>query len=244
MKLKGYRKIEGVIEVVTGLHVGGSSSVMEIGGNDNPVIKNPVTKEPYIPGSSIKGKMRSLLEWKLGKVNTTSGKGYGEVHKCGNKKCPVCVIFGSSADEAGLGPSRLIVRDAFLDPGYRKEMEEETAKKGSVWTPMDLMEDKYENSINRITARANPRPLERVVPGARFRFSMSYRVFENGDGGGVDEELFFCVLDGLRLIEADALGGAGSRGCGQVRFLIDTGNGQLKELKDVTPAHFPTAEQV
>lgn len=242
MKLKGYKRVEGVLRVITGLHIGGSTAIIEIGGNDNPILKNPITKEPYIPGSSLKGKMRSLLEWKLGKLDSNpNSKSYGDVHKwCKDNQCPICVIFGTSSEEAGLGPTRLIVRDAFLDEAYLRELEERNPD----WTVMDLMEDKYENSINRITARANPRPLERVVPGVRFRFSMSYKVFENGDGGSTDETLFHYVLDGLKLVEADALGGAGSRGCGQVEFKIDLGNDEMKSLKDVTPDDFATNEQV
>lgn len=237
MKLKGYKNIEGSIEVITGLHIGGSTTIIEIGGKDNPVIKHPITKEPYIPGSSLKGKMRSLLEWKLGKIDTIhDSKNYGEVHKwCNNKSCPICVIFGTSADEAGLGPTRLIVRDAVLNDDYKKNQK----IKDSSWTVLDLTEDKYENTINRITARANPRNSERVVSGVEFSFKMSYRVFENGDNGKSDEDLFSNVLDGLKLIEKDALGGAGSRGCGQVKFMIDI-NGQRKPLSEVNAADFVT----
>jgi len=99
--------------------------------------------------------MRSLLEWRLGKVDTDkTSENYGQVHKwCNDAKCPICVIFGTSADEAGLGPTRLIVRDAILDRKYKEEM-----TKNPSWTVLDVTEDKYENSINRITARANPRP--------------------------------------------------------------------------------------
>lgn len=237
MKLKGYKNIEGIIEVVTGLHIGGSTTMIEIGGKDNPVIKNPLTKEPYIPGSSLKGKMRSLLEWKLGKINTDqSSRDYGDVHKwCNNRNCPICVIFGTSADEAGLGPTRLIVRDAVLDDNYKERQK----TKDSAWTVLDLTEDKYENTINRITARANPRNFERVVSGVEFSFKMSYRVFENGDNGESDEALFSNVLDALKLIEKDALGGAGSRGCGQVKFMIDI-NGQLKPVNEVNANDFKT----
>lgn len=213
MKLIGYKKIEGFIEIVSGLHIGGSTSMIEIGGKDNPVIKHPITKEPYIPGSSLKGKMRSLLEWKLGKLNTDpQSRDFGEVHKwCGNKACPICVIFGTSADDAALGPTRLIVRDGVLSPGYKKEQKD----KNMTWTVLDLTEDKYENTINRITARANPRNFERVVSGTEFSFNISYRVFENGEDDKTDEALFKYVIDGLRLIEKDALGGAGSRGAGR-----------------------------
>lgn len=238
MKLIGYKRIEGIIEVITGLHIGGSTTIIEIGGKDNPVIKHPITKVPYIPGSSIKGKMRSLLEWKLGKLNTDrNSNDFGEVHKwCNDKECPICVIFGTSAEEAGIGPTRLIVRDAVLDKNYKERQKE----KNISWTPIDLTEDKYENTINRITARANPRNFERVISGAEFSFKMSYRVFENGDNGSGDEGLFEHVLDGLRLIEQDALGGAGSRGCGQVKFHINVNGGEPKTLDDISGSDFPT----
>ncbi|MDZ7260520.1 MAG: type III-A CRISPR-associated RAMP protein Csm3 [candidate division KSB1 bacterium] len=209
--LKGYKKIEGIIEVKTGLHIGGSAETIEIGGNDNPIIKHPLTREPYIPGSSLKGKMRSLLEWKLGKIDPK-----GDPHAwCGDKTCPICRIFGTSSDAAELGPTRLIIRDAELDPAYREqEMKEKNI------TIFDIIEDKYENAINRITARANPRPIERVVSGVKFKLEMCYRVFDfDGDGGKTDEELFQYVLEGLRLIQKDALGGYGSRGCGKVEFI-------------------------
>jgi len=239
MKLKGYKNIEGIVEVMTGLHIGGSTSIIEIGGKDNPVIKHPITKEPFIPGSSLKGKMRSLLEWKLGKLSTEqNSRDYGDVHKwCNDQHCPICVIFGTSADEAGLGPTRLIVRDAVLSDGYKDNQK----SKDSAWTVLDLTEDKYENTINRITARANPRNFERVVSGVEFSFEMSYRVFENGDNGKSDEDLFSNVIDGLKLIEKDALGGAGSRGCGQVRFLIGS---ERKPLSKVTVDDFPTIEEI
>lgn len=87
MKLAGYKTIEGTIEVVTGLHIGGSTAMIEIGGKDNPVIKHPLTKEPYIPGSSLKGKMRSLLEWQQDKICMDVGdrKNYG-FHSCTDLK--------------------------------------------------------------------------------------------------------------------------------------------------------------
>jgi CRISPR-associated protein Csm3 len=239
MKLVGYKNIEGTIEVITGLHIGGSTTMIEIGGKDNPVIKNPITKEPYIPGSSLKGKMRALLEWKLGKLNTDpDSRDYGEVHKwCKQKNCPICLIFGTSDEDAGLGPTRLVIRDAVIDEKYK----ERQRQKNAAWTALDLTEDKYENTINRITARANPRNFERVIQGAEFSFKMSYRVFENGDSGKTDESLFDHVLQGMRLIEKDAIGGAGSRGCGQIKFRIRL-NGTEKTLDEVNAVDFPTVE--
>ena len=233
MKLIGYKRIEGKIEVLTGLHIGGSATIIEIGGKDNPVIKHPITKEPYIPGSSIKGKMRALLEWNLEKLDPK-----GEVHGwCGDKECPICLIFGTSAQDADIGPTRLIVRDAVLNEDFKKGLEPE----GMGWSPISITEDKYENTINRITARANPRNFERVVAGAEFSFSMSYRVFAMGDNGSLDEGLFQHVLNGMRLLERDALGGAGSRGSGQVMFHIRTNEGGYKPLDQVQPSDFPTA---
>lgn len=204
MKLKEYKKVTGKIRVITGLHIGAGAERMEIGGNDNPVIKNPVTEKPYIPGSSLKGKIRALLELKYNKVEPN-----GDPHKwCQDKDCPICRLFGtSSGDSAQLGPSRIIFRDAFVT----KEWEE----KGIV-----LTEDKIENSLNRITARPNPRPVERVIPEVQFDFELVYRVFENEDGmNQSDEELFDYVLEGMKLLEQDALGGGGSRGNGKIEFI-------------------------
>lgn len=242
MQYIGYKKIEGTITVVTGLHIGGSTVGLEIGGKDNPIIKHPVTKEPYIPGSSLKGKMRSLLELHLGKHNDPSIRGWGAVHTCADSECPVCVIFGSSADESTNGPTRLVVRDAILDDAYKKEQK----RKDSNWTAFDLTESKYENSINRITARANPRNFERVVPGAKFSFEMIYRVFkrhgedDKKSSESEDEKLFENVLTGFKLIENDALGGAGSRGCGQVKFMVKDNNGQLIPLTDIKASNIQT----
>jgi len=222
MKLVKYKVVTGKIKLLTGLHIGGSSDIIEIGGMDNPVIKHPVTNEPYIPGSSLKGKIRSLIELAYGKVNRN-----GEVHKCLDVNCPVCRVFGSSPDnEASAlkrGPTRVIFRDVFIDEGYKKEME----RKGL--TVYDIIEEKAENVLNRITAEAKPRRLERVIPGVEFRFELVYRVFDTGDGGQKDEELFEKVIrKGLKLLELDCLGGYGSRGSGKIKF-------EGVEIKDYAP---------
>lgn len=219
-QLKCYKKISGKIVVKTGLHIGGSADIIEIGGNDNPIIKHPLTNEPYIPGSSIKGKMRSLLEWTLGKIEIDKDH-KGEPHQwCGDKGCPICRIFGTASDKAEIGPSRIIVRDADLHPDFITEM------KNREITIFDIVEDKYENVINRITAKAVPRPVERVVSGVQFKLEMSYRIFNfEGDNGAKDEELFKYVQQGLNLIQDDALGGSTSRGCGKIEFVdmkVDT----------------------
>lgn len=235
MKLKEYKKIEGTIEVITGLHIGGSTNIIEIGGKDNPVIKHPITKEPYIPGSSLKGKMRSLLEWKLEKVDTDpKSKNFGEVHQCSEPGCPICLLFGTTAEDSKTGPARLIFRDAVLSEDFKGEMK----KKIETWSPENISEEKYENTINRITARANPRNFERVPSGVEFSFEISYRMFEGGNNGITNKELFERVIEGLKLIEKDALGGAGSRGCGQVKFWIKNENGKLKSLDEISVEDF------
>ena len=206
MKLIKYRRLSGKIIVKTGLHIGGNVEVVEIGGVDNPIIKNPITNEPYIPGSSLKGKMRSLLEWKLNKIDPK-----GDVHSwCGDEKCPICRIFGTSSDKAMIGPTRLIIRDAELTQKYKNKMHQEG---------MSLVEIKYENRINRITAQAVPRSLERVIADTEFSFELIYRIFDMKDEGKTDEDMFKYVLLGLSYLQQDTLGGSGSRGCGKIEFL-------------------------
>lgn len=211
MKQIKLKKLTGVIVVKTGLHIGAGNDKVEIGGMDNPIIRNPATREPYIPGSSIKGKMRALLEWKLGKVKDNEGKPCG----CGNPKCEICRVFGSAntaknTDNAQKrGPTRLIIRDAMLCS--------EDAEKFRSGKP--IIEEKSENSLNRITAAANPRPIERVVPGIKFNFELVYRIIDDGDGGSTDTQYFNTVVyEGLKLLENDYLGGGGSRGNGRIVF--------------------------
>ena len=213
MKQISTKKITGKIVVKTGLHIGAGNDKVEIGGMDNPIIRNPLTREPYIPGSSIKGKMRSLMEWKLDKLKTTGGK----VCSCGSSDCEICRVFGSANTKSegakDRGPTRLIVRDATLSEDCKKKFQDGKA-----------IEEKAENSLNRITAEANPRPIERVVPGVEFDFEIAYRVIDTGDNGATDEKYFKeVVLEGLKLLQNDYLGGGGSRGNGQIEFkdLVD-----------------------
>jgi len=208
MKLEKVRTIKGRIRVMTGLHIGASNENIEIGGLDNPIIKDPLpgSGAPYIPGSSIKGKLRSLTEVKEGRFDNK-----GNPCNCGKKDCPVCPVFGTSAANRpdDLGPTRIVVRDAHLSQEWSDRF-----KSGDL--PMEV---KYENTINRITGVANPRPLERVPAGVDFDLNITFKIFENDP-----DSYFTTVLQSMRLLELDALGGAGSRGCGQIKFtdvLID-----------------------
>lgn len=221
MKQMTIKTLKGKLIVKTGLHIGAGNDVVQIGGVDSPIIKNPSNGEPYIPGSSIKGKMRSLMEWNLEKVTDFKG----EPCKCGDSKCPICRVFGCANDDKNKntdrGPTRLIVRDAILS----KESKQKNI----------LTEEKAENNINRITAKANPRFIERVVPGVEFDFEISYRVIDTGDDGKIDKDYFNeVVLKSLKMLQDDYLGGGGTRGNGQVEFkdLVDE-SGNKVDLKNI-----------
>lgn len=222
MKLETIKTIKGKIVVKTGLHIGAGNDVIEIGGMDNPIIRDPYTKLPYIPGSSIKGKMRSLLE--LFYIPDRIVKNKGNPCGCGEPDCKICRVFGTAVNNRGnedvalkRGPTRLIVRDAYLNDKFKEE---------------EIIEEKSENSLNRITAEANPRPIERVVPGVEFDFEIAYRVFDiDGDNGKTDLEYFdSVVLTGLALLQNDYLGGGGSRGNGRIEFkdLVDENGKEVK----------------
>ncbi len=223
MKLNQVITIKGEIFCMSGLCIGGSSNGLEIGGVSQEVIKNPLTKEPYIPGSSLKGKMRSELEKKYGakrrdKINN-SIKYFTDNKQpcgCGKKDCMICVIFGAhGAHKAHISsgvesaPTRIIVRDALPSKEFRMEIEKFYSKHEN------YLEQKVENIIQRDKGTANsPRTIERVPEGASFDFEIILRVFEGDDA----EKMLAFVKEGLELVELSYLGGSGSRGYGKVRF--------------------------
>lgn len=191
-------KIEAVIEVKTGLHIGGDDSFSAIGAVDSPVVRDPLTHEPIIPGSTLKGKMRSLLARDMGSVPERGTKGFD------NDCSEIRRLFGSSAggsDAAGTGMqmSRLQFRDCFL--------------KNKEALPQ-IFENKFENTIDRLTSVANPRQIERVIRGAEFAFEVVYNA-ENLEELGED---FANIAKAINLLENDYLGGGGTRGNGRVLF--------------------------
>ena len=218
MKLTALRKLTGRIELVTGLHIGSGNTEMHIGGTDNPVIRNPVTGQPYIPGSSLKGKMRSLLEWELGVVGITDGKPLGFRH-VGQLDAPgqarakrLLKLFGGAPegrdqDQAlveEIGPTRLAFWDASLCEDWVADMKARS---------LLLTETKMENMIDRIRGVAdNLRNTERVPAGARFEFALTVRVHDG-------EDLMADIYRGIKLVEYAGLGGSGSRGYGKLRFV-------------------------
>lgn len=232
MQLTKISDISGRIELVSGLHIGSGNAEMHIGGTDNPVIKNPVTNEPYIPGSSLKGKMRSLLEWRAGVVGVAEGKplGFKHIPKLSGEAAVqgrrILKLFGGAPEGADqdsqlvteIGPTRLAFWDCALDSGWVREMKDE---KGLL-----LTETKMENMIDRIRGVAeHPRNTERVPAGARFDFRLTVKVIDG-------EDLLSDILRGLRLLELTGLGGSGSRGYGKLRFtaLAQDGESLLEQL--------------
>lgn len=218
MKLINIQKLTGTLELVSGLHIGSGNTEMHIGGTDNPVIKHPLTQQPYIPGSSIKGKIRGLLEWEIGVVGVTDGKPLGFKHLTHLDPSQqeaarnLLRLFGGAPEGANqnaaivaeIGPTRLAFWDCSLEPGWVDEMNARN---------LLLTENKSENMIDRIRGVAeHPRNTERVPAGARFGFNLTLRVHDD------DADLLPLVWRGLKLLELTGLGGSGSRGYGKVAF--------------------------
>src|SRR6266545_3541772 len=223
LKFVGKLILEGELHCDTGLHVGAGKGSLEIGGSDNPVVKDAFGR-PYVPGSSLRGKIRALLEQTSGLavpaelVYLSRRKGQEvRIHQSDRPDDEICLLFGrnpgrmdrvhgESLDTSQATPARLAVFDAPLEAESITQQMRESLDD-------ELTEVKSENAIDRITSQANPRTLERVPAGARFRtrFVMDVLCEE-------DAPLFARVLEGLRLLEDDALGGGGSRGSGRVRF--------------------------
>jgi len=201
--------IKGTVVCKTGLHIGAARESLEIGGIDAPVLRDPVSRAPYIPGSSLKGKLRCLLERKENKEFNRSGGGGVWRHECTDPKCNVCRLFGATGAREGENlPSRLAVRDCLLTEESEKVL-------SRIETGLQ-----YENSLDRVTAASNPRQLERVPAGAEFKFEIVYNV-ETSNDGEVEEDLNN-LLDTMNLLQDDYLGGHGSRGYGKVKFNVDT----------------------
>jgi CRISPR-associated protein Csm3 len=223
LKLVGKLVIEGELLCDTGLHVGAGKGSLEIGGADNPVVKDAFGR-PYIPGSSLRGRLRSLLEQSSGLavpselVYLSRRRGQEvRIHQSDRPDDEVCLLFGRSPgrmdrvqgesfDANNASPSRLTVYDAPLDldsitPAMRENLDDE------------LTEVKSENAIDRITSQANPRTLERVPAGAKFHVRLLVDVLCEED-----KVLPARLVEAMRLLEDDTLGGGGSRGSGRVHF--------------------------
>ena len=216
--LLGKLFLKGEIKALTGLHIGGAQTGMEIGGVDNIVIRDPITNLPYVPGSSLKGKMRSLMERKLGlPLNRTirTGRPQVRIHECEEeetyKGCVVCRLFGVAGERDFATPTRLYVRDVKLSQESREELE-------GLETELPYTEVKWEAAIDRVTSAAVPRQFERVPAGAVFSPVNMVFNFYSLDGGTDDFDLLRSLFQAMELLEDDYVGGMGSRGYGQVAF--------------------------
>ena len=229
MKLTNIVEIKAKLVLQTGLHIGAGDSEMHIGGIDNSVIKHPLTQSPYIPGSSLKGKIRTLLEWRCGAVQSAPLT-LKDVFKNPEEVKNILRLFGISGDTknseqevAEIGVSRLAFWDCALNEAWEKAIRNDNQL---------LTEAKSENTIDRITSTAgNPRQTERVPAGAEFDFKLTMRVFDEDN----KQELLKTVLSGLKLLELDSLGGSGSRGYGKVKFTELTVDGEARNLDDIKP---------
>lgn len=197
----------GTIELLTGLHIGGTNAALNIGGPDKFVVRNPITNVPYIPGSSLKGKMRALVEIANGETN--GGK------PTNNPNSKAGALFGISGDSDNSKPSRLIVRDAEMDLSNAEMFAN---------TDLPYTESKTEVAIDRVTSKANPRTFERVPAGAKFKLNMVLNIFEGED----ENDLKNTLNQAIKLLEDDYLGGHGSRGYGQVRIHLLNPDGEVK----------------
>jgi len=203
LTLKGKLIITGKIETKTGLHIGGTAETLKIGGSDNPVIRDK-NGRVFIPGSSLKGKIRSLLEVKDGKYKITNK---GEAQPCNCGVCEICKIFGPHKSDNIKEPSRAIVRDAYLKLDEGRNYHE-------------YLEIKPENVIDRVKGTAqHPRFIERVVKGSEFEYEVIFNIYKKED-----KDLIKKFIEGMKLLEDDYLGGSGSRGYGKIKF---------KELKAI-----------
>ncbi len=226
--------VSGTLTNLTGMHIGGNSTEMSIGGTDSIVVRNPLTNYPYIPGSSLRGKMRSLLERIRGEMTIDLEKSEirqvkfvkdleqplskgAKLKSAGPSTSPEALsskFFGVAVDKheserpEDVIPQRLVVRDADL----RNPEKLEEAKN----TDMPLTEVKTEVAIDRITSKANPRQIERVPAGAEFGFQFILNLFGEDNEAEYVNLLFQC----MELLQDDYLGGHGGRGYGRVRFEV------------------------
>lgn len=214
--------IKGELVCETGLHIGGANDAINIGGADSIIIRDSVSDLPFIPGSSLKGKLRSLLELNdkksIQSVLEKKGKSSTDEDSIAVK------IFGISSDKKNnlKYPTRLIVRDSFpTEESIKLWEKQEEVVRGS--------ELKWENTIDRITSRAKPRSLERIPKGSSFIFEFIFSVYEE------DENNLMGLFEAMRLLEDNYLGGSGSRGYGKVKFanISITKRGQDYYKKDM-----------
>jgi CRISPR-associated protein Csm3 len=239
-KLLGKVIVAAIIKAVTGLRIGAATSGLDIGGVDQPVLRDPVTDKPYIPGSSLKGKLRSLLTKAYGLPLQSLVKREDQeiwIHWCVEEEryteCLVCPTFGITPEKERsrwVTPTRLIVRDAKLLDELEVTDEEGNIRRvrwQDVETDLPYTEVKMEVALDIITAASNPRQMERVPAGALFGGDdlLLFSIFDElkQDGKKIidperERERLRAVFLAMRLLEDDYLGASGTRGYGKIKF--------------------------
>lgn len=245
--LHGHIVISGIIFCKSGIFIGGPDDTLQIGGIDKSVVRNPLTGEPYIPGSSLKGKLRSITEKFISPALAARRKGdtQGKIwrHECNDfkqaEKCQLCRIFGSTAfgsNDNNNHPGALLVRDSPLSD-----------KDKMIQDGFPITETKMENAIDRLTSAAHPRTFERVPAEAKFEFELIYRVETLAPGGIPDNGKvprdstrvktdITNLLTAMEVLEKDGLGGNISRGYGSIEFEVKELQGY--DIKDNTKGGF------
>lgn len=215
IKLEEIKVFRGTLKVLgSGLRIGGTKDIVGIGETDNPIIRHPITRLPYVPGSSVKGKLRSLLESKYCEMTQISGR------PCGCGTCFVCQLFGCGATGSINSPSRLVFRDSQPTDATRQTWEQAGTSS----------EVKSEVQIDRnkgLAAHGALRTMERIPADSDFDFELSIRVFE-GDNVA---DLLGKLAEGFELMESHYLGGSGSRGYGKVAIVAEDGASMAEHLR-------------
>jgi len=246
--LDKYEEITGIIHCVSGVRIGGNSNVIEIGTIDNPIIRNPLTNYPYLPGSSLKGKMRSSLELGLRdgtppKVSlrlpqlrtTTDREGKKEMAPCACGVCVICKLFGSGDTKTNFEPTRLIFRDCQLTPDSLETLSQ-AAKNSGVF----FAEIKPGIRMNRATnsvARGAFFNFERVPEGIEFGFELVLRLYGDLDEDAARKDYRKVVARGLQLLEKEGIGGKISAGYGKIEFKHMKWDGQLFDHRSEAQAN-------
>ncbi|MDE0426612.1 MAG: type III-A CRISPR-associated RAMP protein Csm3 [Candidatus Poribacteria bacterium] len=232
--LHGHIIISGILSCQSGIFIGGAEDTLQIGGVDKSVIRNPLTGEPYIPGSSLKGKLRSITERIVTaahnqplRANRPGGDRERKVwrHECDDfgdaKTCQLCRVFGATGSVATNDnyPGALLVRDSTL---FNKD---DLLQDG-----LPIIETKMENAIDRLTSAAHPRTFERVPAGAQFAFELIYRIetletATKNPNPTIDSQRVKVditnLLNAMEILEKDGLGGNISRGYGSIEFVVE-----------------------
>jgi len=188
---------------------------------DSEVVKHPITNEPYIPWSSIKGRMRALIEmtrWEYGEK--TNKKWETEYHSVEDPNNKVAKAFGCAWKDEKIA-SRILVEDFKLVIDDKiKEYCEFDENNNLIKVRSDFYEDKAENSVPRFLSwSANPRHIERVPAWVEFEWKIVLTPVEGWNYGITAEELKAILNEWIRLVENFWLGGGVSRWNWRIIFL-------------------------